>query len=101
MVRMRCALWPDGTREEHEADVAAYLAGAPRSTTPLAVLVAEDGAEVVGFVEVDLRSHVDGCDSSRPTGYVEGWFVAPTHRRAGVGRALIAAAEAWARGHGC
>jgi aminoglycoside 6'-N-acetyltransferase I len=32
--------------------------------------------------------------------YVEEWFVMPEARRMGVGRALIAAAEAWARERG-
>jgi aminoglycoside 6'-N-acetyltransferase I len=101
LVRMRCALWPGGTEEEHAGDVDDYLAGTPRSATPLVVLVAVDGAEIVGFVEADLRSHADGCDARKPTGYLEGWFVAPSHRRRGVGAALVAAAEDWARRQGC
>ena len=32
--------------------------------------------------------------------YVEGWFVVPDARRRGVGRALLAAAERWARAQG-
>jgi len=35
---------------------------------------------LVGFLEVGLRSHADGCDPAQPVGYVEGWFVAPDHR---------------------
>src|SRR5260221_10595408 len=38
---------------------------------------------------------------SRPVGYVEGWFVAQEYRRQGVGAKLLAAAEDWARSHGC
>jgi aminoglycoside 6'-N-acetyltransferase I len=101
LVRFRCDLWPDATRAEHEEDVDAHLAGRARSTLPIAILVAVDGGAPLGFVEVGLRSHADGCDSTRPVGFVEGWYVAPTHRRRGVGRALVAAAEEWARGHGC
>lgn len=33
--------------------------------------------------------------------YLEGWFVKPEARGQGVGRALVAAAEAWARDRGC
>jgi aminoglycoside 6'-N-acetyltransferase I len=33
--------------------------------------------------------------------YLEGWYVVPGLRRQGVGRALVAAAEAWARAQGC
>ena len=34
-------------------------------------------------------------------GYLEGWFVAPDARRRGTGRALVRAAEQWARLQGC
>jgi aminoglycoside 6'-N-acetyltransferase I len=48
-----------------------------------------------------LRSHADGCNPSRPVGYVEGWFVAENHRHNGIGRKLLTAAEDWARSQGC
>ena len=48
-----------------------------------------------------MRSHADGCNPSRPVGYIEGWYVTEDHRRCGVGRKLLANAEAWARSHGC
>jgi aminoglycoside 6'-N-acetyltransferase I len=94
-------LWPDGSLAEHAEDAAAILAGQPPSTTPLVVFVAETEGEVVGFVEAGLRSHADGCDPRRPVGFVEGWYVEEGHRRHGVGRALLQAAEDWARSQGC
>jgi aminoglycoside 6'-N-acetyltransferase I len=33
--------------------------------------------------------------------FVEGWFVSENYRRKGIGASLLAAAEDWARGHGC
>ena len=51
------------------------------------------------MIELSLRSHADGCRSS-PVPFVEGWYVAPEARRKGVGAALMAAAEAWARAGG-
>jgi aminoglycoside 6'-N-acetyltransferase I len=33
--------------------------------------------------------------------YLEGWYVLPESRRNGVGRALVEAAEDWARDQGC
>jgi aminoglycoside 6'-N-acetyltransferase I len=51
-------------------------------------------------VEASLRSRADGCDST-PVGSIEGWCVDGDARRQGVGRALVEAAEAWARSKGC
>ncbi len=48
-----------------------------------------------GFVSVSIRPWADGCRSS-PVPYVEGWFVRDGHRRLGIGRALMDAAEEWA-----
>lgn len=99
LIDFRLALWPDGSRAEHAAEVAAFLAGAGRQ--PLELLVAEtaDG-ELVGFAEVGLRSVAEDCRTS-PVAFLEGWFVVPAARRRGVGRALVAGAEQWGRAQGC
>jgi aminoglycoside 6'-N-acetyltransferase I len=99
--RLFLALWPDGTLDEHRAEAALILAGTPPSTLPLLVFVAEADGKVVGFIEVGLRSHADGCDARRPVGFIEGWYVEPEQRGMGVGRALMQAAEEWARAQGC
>ena len=93
-------VWPDGTLAEHAAEVAALVAGHPRSTLPQATFCAEEEGELIGFLEVGLRSHADGCDPARPCGFLEGWFVAPDHTRRGVGRARVKRAEDWARAQG-
>jgi aminoglycoside 6'-N-acetyltransferase I len=64
------------------------------------VFVAErqDGA-IAGFVEVGSRPYADGCDTS-PVGYVEALYVDEGVRRQGYARALLAAAEDWARARG-
>jgi len=80
--------------------MAATLGGVPWSTLPLVVFIAEIGREIVGFVEVGLRSHAGGCDGRHAVGYIEGWFVRPEWRRRGIGRALLTWAEAWSRGQG-
>ena len=101
---MLAALWPRSAAEEHAAELRLLLGGKAAAvvTLPIAVLVAETGdGKMIGFVEVDLRSHADGCNPRQPVGYVEGWYVAEDHRRRGVGAKLVAAAEDWARGHGC
>jgi aminoglycoside 6'-N-acetyltransferase I len=95
-----CAdLWPDGTAEEHGHDLDRIFAGT-YSALPIVVLVAEEGDRVIGFIEVSLRSTVDGCDPLRPAGYIEGWYVIEARRKSGVGRRLVEAAEAWARREG-
>jgi len=99
LTRLSAALWPDAPLAEHEEHVALVLEGRA-STLALVLLVAEVGDEVVGFLEVGLRSHADGCDGRYPVGFVEGWYVEPHHQRRAVGRALMAAAEDWARGEG-
>ena len=102
LAHARFALWPDATLEEHSAELAAILSGHQESTLPQEIFVAESAAgQILGFVDVGLRSHADGCDPRQPVAYIEGWYVAPDVRRLGIGRALIAAAEAWGRAHGC
>ena len=102
LVRMREALWPKTSVEEHARELTDILKGKPVTTLPLIILVAEtnDGA-LAGFLEADLRSHADGCNPSRPVGYVEGWYVQENHRKRGIGGRLLAAAEDWARSQKC
>jgi aminoglycoside 6'-N-acetyltransferase I len=101
LAQARAALWPSATLEQHDAELARIFRGEPVTTLPLQILVAEEDGRIVGFCEVDLRSHADGCDPQRPVAYLEGWYVSPDHRRLGVGRALVGAAEEWGRSHGC
>lgn len=52
----------------------------------------------VGSVEAFIRNYAEDCDGPAP--YIEEVWVAEDVRRAGVGKALIAAVEDWARGRG-
>jgi aminoglycoside 6'-N-acetyltransferase I len=100
--RLREALWPHTSAAEHAAELLPILAGDTPGNMPLINFVAEaEGGTLIGFAEVDLRSHADGCDPVRPVGYLEGWYVAEPYRRQGLGARLLATAEDWARGHGC
>jgi aminoglycoside 6'-N-acetyltransferase I len=104
---MQCLLWPDAQPAELRVEVEAAIAGHAVGTLPSLLLLAESAAgadkegALAGFVAAGLRSHADGCDPARPVGFIEGWFVRPSMRGQGIGRALIEAAEAWARTQGC
>jgi RimJ/RimL family protein N-acetyltransferase len=100
LARLRHALWPEATYDELLADADKIFDGVA-SSLPLVDFVAQQGTRLVGFVEVGLRSHANHCDPTMPTGFIEGWFVEAGARRHGIGRALIGAAEEWARRQGC
>lgn len=102
LARLRQSLWPEGPIEEHQCELTHLLAQRTSGPYPCEILIADPGdGELAGFVEVGMRSHADGCDPAQPVGYLEGWYVAPPWRRRGVGSALMAAAEDWARAQGC
>jgi aminoglycoside 6'-N-acetyltransferase I len=101
VAEMCAALWPDSSVEEHEEEVMTLVRGTAQPVYPSQVLVAEEGAELVGFAHVGMRSYADGCDAARPAGYLEGWYVRDGWRKRGVGRALVEAAKRWARAQGC
>ena len=98
-LRLRSALWPDDGTAGHSRAIAAFFGGQRREPAEAMVAVSGSGG-VLGFVELSIRTIVDGCDTDR-VGYLEGWYVVPEWRRRGVGAALVAAAEDWARGQGC
>jgi aminoglycoside 6'-N-acetyltransferase I len=102
LARLRAALWPESSAEEHAQELLSILDGKAPGQLPLIELVADDHSrKLVGFAEVGLRSHADGCDAAHAVGYLEGWYVAESHRKRGIGRKLLRAAEDWARKQGC
>lgn len=99
---MRAILWPESSLEEQFSEVDSLLATGMSGTLPAAIFVSQgpDG-KLTGFLEVGLRSHADGCDTSRPVGFIEGWFVHKEARGRGAGRELMLAAEEWCRKQRC
>ena len=64
-LRLRLALWPHASAEEHRAEMAEQLA----DEKLFAVFVADRGdGQLAGFLEASLRRYADGCDTS-PVGY--------------------------------
>ncbi|MCK5941377.1 MAG: GNAT family N-acetyltransferase [Planctomycetes bacterium] len=90
---LRKALWPDCSDDMHDVEVERYLAD------DAAVLLAEADGAAIGFAEVTERERVEGSLEPR-VAYLEGWYVVPERRGTGVGRALLAAVESWARSRG-
>ena len=95
-LRMRQGLWPEAPVEYLTFDLDERLVD-----PDYAVFVASTAeGQLVAFVEVGLRDHGEGCETS-PVGYIEAWFVGEYVRGQKLGRDLIHAAEEWARGKGC
>lgn len=102
IAEMMATLWPDGSLCEFREEASALIETGMCGTLAGAIVVALDESEMtIGFLQVGLRSHADGCDTSRPVGFVEGWFVRTESRGRGVGRALMRAAQEWCRARGC
>ena len=99
--RMRAALWPDEPEDDLVREAETWLQGGPADFQAAFLCEgASGGGRPLGMIELSLRSHAEGCRST-PVPYVEAWYVVPEARRRGVGRALVAAAERWARDRGC
>jgi aminoglycoside 6'-N-acetyltransferase I len=94
-LRMRQALWPDHTAEEFTVQSKEILNDPMQ---PVFVVQRPDG-KLGGFLEAGTRKYAEGCETS-PVGYIEGWYVDEDLREQGLGKALVGAAEEWARSQG-
>jgi aminoglycoside 6'-N-acetyltransferase I len=94
---MRSALWPDADSGELLEEATSFVRGLSVATVSTVFIADVDGP--AGFIELSLRPYANGCDS-RPVPFVEGWYVTPKVRGHGFGRALVLAAEDWARERG-
>ena len=93
---MRTAFWPESSAD-HSVDIDRFFMQPDDS---LGTFVAEiESGSLCGLLEAGTRPDAEGCVSS-PVGYIEGWWVDPEYREKGVGAALVAAAENWARNRG-
>lgn len=96
LLEMALALWKDFSRQElkkalHEIE----------ESDNKEVFFAQDKETLVGFVYVSIRyDYVEGADAS-PTGYLEGIYVRPDFRKAGVAHELFKLGEQWAAQKGC
>jgi aminoglycoside 6'-N-acetyltransferase I len=96
---MRAALWSDAPIDDHRQEILALLRAAANDM--LALIAFDDRGDVVGFAEAAIRhDYVNGCDTS-PVAFLEGIYVEPGARRAGVAQALADAVGRWGAAQGC
>lgn len=91
---MYAALFPEAARAQCLAEIDRILSD-PRSFA----FVAERGGQAQGFAEVSLRPHANGC-ASKPVPFLEGIWVRPDARHAGVATQLLAHVEEALRARG-
>lgn len=95
--RLRRLLWDATGDEDHKSEMLEIL---EHPDTQLVLVAQGNNGRLAGFLEASIRPFVEDCESDH-VGYLEGWFVDEADRRRGLGRALVEAAESWARSRGC
>jgi aminoglycoside 6'-N-acetyltransferase I len=101
-LRMLTALRPGEKRLSD--DVERFFAGRDHMLKCVFVKEREEGRPggptlLGGFIEISERTYAEGCETS-PVAFIEGWYVDGDLRHQGIGRALVKAAEKWARRKG-
>lgn len=96
-LRLRLLLWDQTSEEDHRSEMVDII---EHDDTQFVAVADSGNGTLAGFLEASIRSHVEDCETEN-VGYLEGWFVDDHFRRSGLGRALVKAAENWARAKGC
>jgi len=97
-LRLRQALWPEDDADAHLTEITQFCAD-PERYGQFAYLAA--AGQMLGFIELSVRrDYVNGASSS-PVAFLEGIYVLPQARGAGIARSLVQAGEAWALARGC
>lgn len=90
------AEWGETTGRSLESEVARLMGRANRDRVPMTWLALEQG-QPVGSVMLIEHDMPDQADLANLTPWLAGLYVLPTHRRLGVGSALVGRCEAEAR----
>lgn len=93
---LRDKLW---TGDNHAREIEQYFAG--QLFEPVEVLIARDrSGHAVAHVELSIRHDLEELKGIK-TGYIEGLYVEPEHRRTGLVQHLLRESEHWASSVGC
>ena len=95
--QLRKQLWDATSDDDHKSEMLDII---NHPETELILVAEGSDGRLLGFLEASIRPYVEDCLTDN-VGYLEGWFVERESRRAGIGRALVQQAEAWARQRGC
>jgi aminoglycoside 6'-N-acetyltransferase I len=94
--RLRRQLWDATSDDDHKTEMLDIV---DHTETQLVVVADAGNGKLAGFLEASIRPFVEDCETDN-VGYLEGWFVDAEYRNKGIGRALVTAAEEWARSKG-
>jgi len=87
---------------EHEEDELLAFNKRDLLNPEMAMFIAFDGGEALGFAHVGLRHNwYFGAREDGTVGYLEAIFVCEGYRKRGVAQALLAMCEDWSRERGC
>jgi GNAT superfamily N-acetyltransferase len=93
---MALDLWPESTKDELQESFQQIMTSERDK-----ILFYRLGSEFVSFIHLSIRvDYVEGTESS-PTGYIEGIYVKPQHRRKGYSAKLVEVGEQWLKKKGC
>lgn len=95
-LKCRKALFPSKTESQHVLDVQQYLYYSDFKQAFLAEL----NAKPIGLIEVVIKDSVEGSTLA-PVAVCEAWYVEAEQRQKGIGKALMLAAEQWAKSKKC
>jgi len=96
LAALKVELWPESDFDEELQNCELLLLSVNE-----ACFLARVDNQYVGFIQLSLRAdYVEGA-STAPVAYVEGLYVRPSHRKAGVARRLIEFGLAWGKEMGC
>jgi aminoglycoside 6'-N-acetyltransferase I len=96
---LRSRLWPDADPQALALESRRFAEGHTLANITAVFLAEHEASNPLGFIELSVRAFADGCESM-PVPHIEAWYVEPAARGKGFGKALMRAAEGWARSNG-